>query len=140
MTVEGKLTKEGKEYLLNLGFRNTGNPVQELYLGLANSEITAETTLENIAEVTDENYERKLFNFKEPLSGPDITRLFNLEEVNFGPWLNDQNENVSAAFVSDKKTGDDGMLLIYFPVDGNLAPFKDDELSVAEDNLSFEME
>ena len=136
----GKLTKEGKEYLLNLGFRNIGTPVEKFYLGLANSEITSETTLENITEVTEENYERKLFNFKEPLSGPDITKLFNPKEISFGPWLNDQSENILAAFVCDVKEGTTGKLLIYFPVEGNLAPFKDDELSVAEDNLCFEME
>ncbi|MGM0410987.1 MAG: phage tail fiber protein [Bacillota bacterium] len=136
----GKLTNEFKEYLFDLALRNTGVPIETLYIGLSSSEITENTKLIDIDEITESNYERQKVNFTVPLSINNITKIFNTEEISFGPWEEDSNLKMKAAFITNQKNDANGMLMIFFPLTDTIIPFADDELTISKDKLEVNLE
>ena len=136
----GKFTNEFKEYLFDLSLRNTGVPIESMYIGLSSSEINEESKLIDISEITENNYERQLINFTSPISELNITKIFNSEEINFGTWEEDSSVEIKSAFITNIKNDTDGMLMIYFPLEDSIIPFTNDELTITKDQLEVNLE
>ena len=136
----GRFTNEFKEYLFDLSLRNTGVPIESMYIGLSSSEINEESTLVDISEITENNYERQLINFTSPISELNITKIFNSEEINFGTWEEDSSVEIKSAFITNIKNDTDGILMIYFPLENSIIPFANDELTITNNQLEVNLE
>lgn len=151
MGYNGELANYGEEMILNAIF--TGDLTElpdQLYLGLATEEIDDPDTLESVFEVTDDGYKREEINFLKPVQlnedGEEdedgMSTVYNENLVKFGPWNEDAEADVVAAFITDSPEGvDDGGVIVYYNFkDDSRYPAINEAIKVLEESLSHKID
>ncbi|MFW6016081.1 MAG: hypothetical protein ACOCRK_06555 [bacterium] len=142
MSINGILTNEFKEYLLKSSFKNIKEPeaIGSLYLGLSITELDKKSSLIDVTDHIETMYERQLITFSDIIITPDSSKIINLNEINFGPWMSTCYEKIKSLFITNEIEGKDGMLLACFPLIENILGRKNDELFIAKGNLEITLE
>ena len=143
----GSLTYNSQKLVLNYIFRNSPSELGFVFLGLiAEGTISYYDTLETIAEreieVTDENYSCQFINFSKPHAkeNNNICMVKNNNEFQFGPWEEEQIDEITEAFICTAHTGTNGILLAQLDLTHPRKPSAGKVLDVLLGDLIFEIE
>lgn len=128
----GSLTNAGETLALNSLFRGT----DDIYVGLATSQVTETDGLANIVEEDDANYLREIITFTVPvLDGSGLSKIENDTLIEFPAFSTAADNNIIYAFIAKEATATTGDIIAYADLGAGKLPGAGDKLFIPAGGL-----